>query len=110
NVNGTDINASYVAKVNTTTGVWSALGTDGYGVDDYVYALAVMGSDLYVGGSFTMVNLGGTTVSANRVAKVNTMTGVWSKLADMGGGNGVNGLVFALAVSGSDLFAGGSFL
>ncbi len=74
---------------------WSALGT---GTDGNVYALAVIGSDLYVGGAFTTA--GG--VSANRVAKWDGTN--WSAL-----GTGVNGQVNALAVVGSDLYAGGVF-
>ncbi|MDQ3013016.1 MAG: cadherin repeat domain-containing protein, partial [Acidobacteriota bacterium] len=105
-----NVAAKNVAKFNTLTNTWSALGTGGgNGVDNLVRVLALSGSDLYVGGHIGRANFGGTSVSANYVAKVNTMTSVWSALADMGGGNGVNGSVFALALSGSDLFAGGQF-
>src|SRR5207244_2479119 len=61
-----------------------------------VNALAVSGSDLYAGGSFT--NAGG--VAATNIAKWNGST--WSAL-----GSGMNGFVSALAVSGTDLYAGG---
>ena len=108
-VGGTNIPANNVAKLNLTTGVWSALGTGGgQGVSGSVYAMTLSGSDLYVGGFFLTTNVGGATVSANRLAKFNTVTGVWSALGT-GGGNGVNSNVLALAVSGSDLYVGGSF-
>jgi len=108
-VGGTNIPANNVAKLNLTTGVWSALGTGGgQGVSGSVYAMTLSGSDLYVGGFFLTTNVGGATVSANRLARFNTVTGVWSALGT-GGGNGVNSNVLALAVSGSDLYVGGSF-
>ena len=40
--------AKYIAKWNGTA--WSALGT---GVNGFVYALAVAGTDVYAGGFFT---------------------------------------------------------
>jgi uncharacterized repeat protein (TIGR01451 family) len=105
--------ANRVAKFNTTTSVWSGLSNgDGNGVYDTVYALAVIGSDLYVGGGFQSANVGGSggtpAVTANRVAKFNTTTSVWSGLSN-GDGNGVDNNVLALAVIGSDLYVGGSF-
>jgi hypothetical protein len=51
----------------------------------YVYALAVVGNEVVVGGTFT--SAGG--VSANRVARFNTQTNTWSTLG-MGSSNGVN--------------------
>jgi len=63
-----------------------------------VYALAVIGSDVYAGGNFTTAD----GVSANRIAKWDGST--WSAL-----GSGMNNWVFALAASGSGLYAGGAF-
>jgi hypothetical protein len=81
---------------------WSPLGTGISGAPDgdvpAVWALAVSGSDLYVGGSFTRA--GGSDVNA--IAKWDGNS--WSALD-----SGLNGLVFALAASGTDLYAGGSF-
>ena len=70
----------------------------------WVHALAVSGSTLYVGGDFTTA--GGVT--ANCVAKWNGS--VWSALGS--GMAAVNPLLLsvrALAVSGTDLYAGGLF-
>ncbi len=91
--------ASYVARHNLTTGVWSALGS---GMNNTVFALAVLpGGDMIMGGAFTTA--GG--VGANRIARYNPTTGVWSAL-----GSGTNDLVYALAVlPGGDVIAGGSF-
>lgn len=70
----------------------------GSGMNGYVKALAVSGSTLYAGGSFTTA--GGT--AANYIALWNGSA--WSAL-----GSGMSGAVNALAVSGSTLYAGGSF-
>ena len=74
------------------------------GVNNTVYALLVSGTDIYVGGLFTVAG----NVAANNVAKFDTLTNTWSTLGT-GGGNGVDGSVHALAVSGSDLYVGGGF-
>jgi hypothetical protein len=79
----------------------------GNGVNGDVLALAVIGSDLFVGGGFTQVcgnqacNSGNITV--NHIARWDGMT--WSAL-----GNGVDTQVNALAVSGNNLYVGGAFL
>ncbi|MEI8044775.1 MAG: Ig-like domain repeat protein, partial [Verrucomicrobiota bacterium] len=93
-------NTKYIAKWNGSA--WSALGS---GMSANVYALAVSGTNLYAGGWFT--SAGGT--SANYVAKWNGNS--WSAL-----GSGMSGTplivqtaVYALAVSGTNLYAGGNF-
>ncbi|CAN5883833.1 hypothetical protein BH11VER1_BH11VER1_05640 [soil metagenome] len=97
-----EVNANYIAKWNGSA--WSALGT---GINRSVFAVAVSGSDLYVGGYFT--SAGG--VAANNIAKWNG--DIWSALGT-GVDNNFSGLqmdgsVHALAVLGSDLYAGGFF-
>ncbi|WKZ49592.1 MAG: DNRLRE domain-containing protein [Anaerolineales bacterium] len=72
------------------------------GLNDVVRALAVIGSDLYVGGDFTQTADG--TMTLNYIAKYSN--GAWSALAN----NGLNDWVSALAVSGSDLYVGGAFI
>ena len=79
----------------STTTTWSALGS---GVNATVYAIAVSGSDVYVGGDFTVA--GG--ISAYYLAKWNGST--WSAL-----GTGVDGEVTCIAINGSDVFVGGGF-
>jgi hypothetical protein len=101
------VSANYVARFNTQTNTWSALGTgSSNGVSGGgVAALAVVGNEVFVGGRFT--SAGG--VSANRVARFNTQTNTWSTLGTGIISNGVNGEVSALAVVGNEVFVGGRF-
>jgi hypothetical protein len=100
--------ADYVARWNGNA--WSALGSNGSGDGalgfGWVDALAVSGSDLYVGGGFT--NAAGIE-TADYVARWSG--GAWSALGSNGSGDGALGFgwVDALAVSGSDLYVGGGF-
>jgi hypothetical protein len=98
------VSANRVARFNTQTNTWSALTGSSNGVNDEVRALAVVGNEVYVGGSFT--SAGG--VSANYVARFNTQTNTWSTLGT-GSSNGVNNFVDALAVVGNEVVVGGSF-
>jgi len=63
-----------------------------------VRALAIIGSDLYAGGEFTVAG----AAAAQRVARWDGAT--WYPL-----GGGVDANVNALAVVGTDLYAGGAF-
>ena len=92
-----------IAKYSPSTNTWSSLGqgTDGGVTDGGVSSLAVLGSDLYVGGGFRQA--GG--VSVNYIAKYSPGSNTWSSL-----GSGVDGWVTALVVMGSDLYVGGDFL
>src|SRR5262249_38054725 len=105
----------YVAGAFTTAGAdpanriaewngnnWSALGS---GINSNVYALAGSGSDLYAGGAFTIA--GG--VGANNISKWNGAS--WSALGSGMTNNFFSGdaRVLALAVIGSNLYAGGAF-
>ncbi len=104
NVDGTVLNANHIARFNTQTNTWSTLGLGGNGVNGTVDALVIDGNFLYVGGSFTQANVGGSPVNVNNLARLNLPLGTWE---DVGGG--VNGSVNALAVSGNNLFVGGAF-
>ncbi|MBK7204017.1 hypothetical protein [Candidatus Amarolinea dominans] len=113
NVNngGTSLTAAdYIAKWDGTN--WSALGSDGAGngsLNNTVFAIAISGTDVYVGGLFTDVNNGGTILTAaDRIAK---WTGTnWSSLGSNGASNGsLNSTVYAIAISGADVYVGGAF-
>ena len=96
---GSASNTRSIAKWNG--GSWSALGT---GTDGSVRALATSGSDVYAGGTFTAA--GGVSDTA-KIAKAewNGTSFTWKAL----GTGGAQSTVFALAVSGSDVYAGGAF-
>ena len=90
-----NLTVNNIAQWNGTASTWSALGN---GVNSNVTALAVNGSNLYVGGLFTLAS----GLMVNHIAQWNGS--VWSALS-----NGVNDNVTALVVNGSDLFVGGVF-
>ena len=90
--------ANQIAKWDGNS--WSPLGS---GVNDYVFALGVAGSDVYAAGFFSKA--GGTV--ANYIAKWDGSN--WSAMGSGVGRNPPPGYVAALAVSESDLYAGGSF-
>jgi hypothetical protein len=116
-VNGTDLYAG--GDFNTAGGVmatniakwngsaWSALGS-GINVNGSgsVYALAVSGTTLYAGGGFFSV--GGVRVT--NIAKWDGST--WSSLGSGLGSRdqNVSASVYALAMSGTNLYAGGYFI
>src|SRR5207253_2588729 len=100
-VNDTD--AVYPVRIDPTfsDANWMSMGGIP-GADNMVLAAVVDGSgNLYIGGRFTVVG----NVIANGVAKWDGSR--WKALSS--GMGGLNPYVNALAVSGSDLYAGGSF-
>ncbi len=89
--------AGWIGRRQLVSSGWSALGSGVLGSS--VSALAVNGSDLYAGGTFTTA--GG--VPASRVAK-------WNGTYWTGLGSGLAGsAVYALAHDGENLYAGGDF-
>ncbi len=96
-----DAQAVYPVRIDPTfsDANWSSMNPSIPGADGGVNAAVVDGSgNLYIGGYFTLVG----DVIANGIAKWNGSS--WSGL-----GSGVNNWVSALAVSGSDVYAGGGF-
>ena len=73
---GTLTNLGYIARYDITANAWNALPK--HGLNRWVYALAVSGSDLYVGGDFTqtgdaspLTNLGNIARGALAVPEIN---------------------------------------
>ncbi len=83
------------------SGTWSNYFSPG--VDGNVYSIVVSGSNVYVGGSFA--NSGTTALSC--IASYNTGTIEWSSLGS--GMSGTNQAVYAISLSGSNIYAGGVF-
>ena len=110
--NGVVLNAAdRLASWNGTH--WSAVGSNGAGdgaLNGSVQALTINGSTLYAGGYFTNVNDGGVVLPA--ADYIATWDGShWAALGDNGAGDGaLNNAVFAVAVSGSTVYAGGAFV
>ena len=106
-VDGNSISANYIASWNGNS--WNILGSNSTnnGVDDFVYALAMNGTNnLFVGGWFTSVD--GTSILANHIASWNGNS--WNILGFNSTSNGVGGVTYALAMNGTNnLFVGGSF-
>ena len=96
------VSATNIAQWNGSS--WSTLGLGmygGFGGATFVQSLAVSGTNLYAGGSFTTA--GG--VAANNIAEWNGSS--WSALGS--GVNGADATVYTLAVLGANLVAGGYF-
>lgn len=98
--------ADYLAKWNGST--WSAVGDNGSGGAALTYqvaAIAIVGSDVYVGGRFS--DAAGIP-EADYIARWNGS--VWSALGSDGSGDGaLQGFVLAISVAGSELYMGGTF-
>lgn len=92
-----------IASWDATTNNWSALisGTVD-GVDGFVNAIAISGTDVYAGGSFA--SAGGSP--ANNIAKWDGVR--WTALMS-GTANGVGSTVDAIAVRGGEIVASGFF-
>jgi len=91
-----------IAALNAATGAATAWDPNAFGEVD---ALAVSGSTVYAGGDFT--SIGGQT--RNRIAALDAATGAatdWNPSAE---GSYYYVYVYALAVSGSTVYAGGDF-
>ena len=101
--------ANRIAKLDLTTGAldttFSPPSANGFNGD--VPALTVSGTSLYVGGGFTAYR--GVANSANRIAKLNLSTGDLDPTFSPPGTNGFDGSVYALTVSDTSLYVGGSF-
>lgn len=77
---------------------FSTPGTD----SGVVYAVAVVGNEIFVGGQFTSIG----KATANNVARWDGTR--WSSLGD-GADNGVNGAVWAITVTANGVYVGGDF-
>lgn len=89
-----------VLAPQSTGGGWLNLGEEtGSPLDGVVYAIAVSGGDVYVGGDFSYI---GGNPALSYIAR-------WDGSAWQPLGNRLNNAVNAIAVSGSDVYVGGTF-
>jgi hypothetical protein len=96
--------AHYIAQWNTIGQTWSPLTSNGKeGVIDYVYALAITGTKVYVGGLFTRVGWPDGPAT-DYFAAWNTGTITWTTVNP-----GLKNDVDAIAVHGTDVYVGGRF-
>ncbi len=98
---GGTVNLNNIARYNTATNVWSAFVNNG--VNNFVSDFAVFGNDLFVSGGFNQTF--DNAIGLNYIARYNLTTNAWSPL----GSEGMNNVVYALAISGGSLYAGGLF-
>jgi trimeric autotransporter adhesin len=109
--NGVQIpDAAFAARWNGTE--WSALTGQPNGVmsqDASVFAIAVDGNDVYVGGNFQDLRVqNGILTAADFVAKWDGTS--WSALGSNGAGDGaLTNIVQSLAIYNGDLYIGGAF-
>ncbi len=92
-----------IAHFNGTS--WSGVGS---GVNNTVLALAISGSNLCVGGTFSEAYDGSGTHTVNQIALWNIPGNSWSAMGNGTGGGGR--IVYALAIdSGGNIYAAGEF-
>jgi len=97
-----------IVRFDTIAETWHTMPSGGVTTtpdrEDHVFALAVDGNDLYVGGEFSRTGDGSLT-DLGGIARYDTQTRTWHALA----AEGVNGSVRAMSVSRGVLYAGGTF-
>lgn len=109
NSDGSEVDVLNIAKWNTSTGKWEALGG---GVDDDVLALAVdNNNNVYAGGNLTRgFNPNGGQVTIWRVGKWNVAQAMWEPLGEGIINTGSNPVTALAVASNNDVIVGGEFL
>jgi len=105
---GSLTNLGRITRYDTTAGTWHALPNQGlYYISGTggVNTLALSGDDLYVGGWFVRTGDGALTDLGN-IARYDTTASTWHALPN----KGLDDTVYALAVSGNDMYVGGWFV
>jgi N-acetylneuraminic acid mutarotase len=99
---GSVSNLGHIARYDTAADTWQPLPN--HGLNDSVFALAVAGTDLYVGGAFDQTEDGLVTNLGN-IARYDTVSDTWQPLPNQG----LNSWVYVLAPVDSDLYVAGEF-
>ncbi|HRI46849.1 MAG TPA: T9SS type A sorting domain-containing protein, partial [Ignavibacteriaceae bacterium] len=103
NTSPNSVTRNRLAKLNNTDGTADAIWNPNANLS--VHAIVISGSDIYVGGNFTGANSINGNLTRNRLAKLNSTDGT----ADVNWNPNASGTVEAIAISGSDIYVGGSF-
>jgi len=98
---GSITDLKYIARYDLNDGTWNTLPKGG--LNGIVRSLALYGDDLYVGGLFTKT--GDTLQDLSHIARYDITDKTWNELEN----GGLNGDVYAMTVSGDDLYMGGYF-
>lgn len=108
NSDGSEVNVLNIAKWNTASAKWEALGG---GVDDDVFALAVdNNNDVYVGGNLTRgFNPDGAQVSLWRVGKWRATQAQWEPLGEGIVNTGSNPVTALAIAANNEVIVGGDF-
>jgi len=94
---------SHIAWINTAAGAADASWNPN--ANDVVRTIDVSGDNVYVGGDFTLIGSQAPQPTRNHIALINTPAGV----ADADWNPNINDIVRTLAMSGSNIVAGGDF-
>jgi LPXTG-site transpeptidase (sortase) family protein len=102
------VKADHNSKPLMLPSSWTVL-PDG-GLDYTVYTIFPVGTDVYVGGSFT-TSAGGAVVNLNAIARLDTLTNTWHPLSNNGLTEPANPFpqVRSIAQVGDNLYISGSF-
>ena len=107
--------SSCTSQVATTRSRIAAIDSSGNvtfwnpGANNTVYALAISGSTLYVGGKFTAIGGVTGTTARSKIAAIDTAATASVNTWNPSATNGTNNTVLALAISGNNVYAGGNF-
>jgi len=97
--------ADYIARWNSANNTWNLVGGASAisGFFSFVGTIVLSGTDVYVGGFF--LNAGGVP-GANNIARWDGANNTWNLV---GGASAINNTVRTIAISGTEVFVGGSF-
>lgn len=99
--------ANYIAKIDSAGNLDTTFNSQSAanGFNNNVRAIALSGSTIFVGGDFTTYR----GAAASRIAKLDSTGVLDTTFNPASGANGTNSSVWAIAISGLDLFIGGDF-
>ena len=101
-VDGAVPDLGYIVRYDTKTNTFHALPNQG--LNSHVWAMEVVGTDVYVGGNFTGTGDGFIT-DLGRIVRYDTVNEQWEALPN----KGLSWYVFGIKSFGNDLYVGGLF-